>query len=803
MLNEKLRICFLVILFQGGFILIAQDCIYKIEGNVYDLNTGHPIPFVTVQIEGTKNGNMADDNGFFKIDNICQSEFNLAISHVSYKKIVHHHDIYHDSPKIYLAPDEFLLESIVIESQTPTGDLSSTTSSFIRAEDLGIVQSGSFGDVVGSIVGISTISTGQNIVKPVLHGLHSNRILIVNNGIRHEFQNWGVEHAPEIDPSLADNLEVIKGAATIRYGADALGGVILINPPKIELSEHLHGEIKLAGNSNGRSGESTIKLQKGFNRFGLLGAVSLLKQGDLRAPDYNLTNTGKNELSFATGATYHFSNLDLELYYSHFSQELGILRGSVVGDLNDLDGAISSEPPENTESLSYSINTPRQEIDHDLVKLRASYLKTNQSFTFQYGYQVNRRMEFDVRRGSNNDAPSISLQLITHSLDLDWNHPQFINLNGIIGIQTQYMDNNNLPGTNTISFIPNFNNSRLGVFIIESMVQGANTFEAGIRYDYQYSSVRGRDTDNSIFRNELDFQNITATLGLNHKLSSNGSFRTNFGSSWRPPSVADLYRLGKNEFINETGLLRFEYDQNRNINTRLVSTKEKSTPNEFGLKWVNSFEKSTDQKNIAVTVYANYVFNYIYSRPAGITNTIRGPFPFFVFEQTDALLWGVDLNLVWKHTSVISSSVKGNYLWSKDVSNNDFFVGQPPANLQYELSVKPKIQWFDETKVSILMNYSFKQYQAPQRIVNPGQILEAQSTGEDLFLNDTSNFDFLKEPEGYLITNVSFRSTIRKFTMLLQAKNIFNIDYRSYTNRLRYFADETGRNIGLSFMYRI
>ncbi|MDA0193874.1 MAG: TonB-dependent receptor [Bacteroidetes bacterium] len=800
---RSLQIYFLIILIQNTLNLTAQNCTYEVEGNIYDLNTRMPIPYVTVQIEGTQNGNVADDSGFFKINNICQSEFNLSISHVGYHKTVHHHDIYHESPKIYLASDEFVLESVVIEGQKPTGDLTSTTSTLIKAEDLEVVQSGSFGDVAGSIAGISTISTGQNIVKPVLHGLHSNRILIINNGIRHEFQNWGVEHAPEIDPSLADNLEVIKGAATVRYGADALGGVILINPPKIELSEHLHGEIKLAGNSNGRSGESTIKLQKGFNRFGLLAEASLLKQGDLRAPDYNLSNTGKNELSFATGANYHLSNIDIELYYSHFSQELGILRGSVVGDLNDLDGAISNEPPQNTRSFSYRIKTPRQEVDHDLVKLKGAYLKENQSFNFQYGYQVNRRMEFDIRRGSNNDAPSISLQLISHSLDLDWNHPQINNLNGIIGIQTLYQDNNNLPGTNTISFIPNFNNSRFGIFIIESMERGMNTFEAGIRYDYQYSSVRGRDTDNSIFRNELDFQNITATLGLNHEFSSNATFRTNFGSAWRPPSVVDLYRLGKNEFINETGLLRFEYDENHNINTKLVSTIEKSTPNEFGLKWVNSFEKYNDRYNLDITVYSNYVFNYIYSRPAGITNTVRGPFPFFVFEQTDALLWGVDLNLFWKHSGVISSLVRGSYLWSKDVSNNDFFVGQPPSNLQYELSFKPKLEFFDETKISVSLYYSFKQYQAPKRIVSLGQILEAQSKGEDLFSEDTSNFDFLKEPEGYFLTNISFRSTIRKFTLLLQAKNMLNVDYRSYTNRLRYFADETGRNIGLSFIYRI
>ena len=165
-----------------------------------------------------------------------------------------------------MAPEQMLLESIVVEAEAVKGDLNTNTATSLSSKELESVASESFGDVASKISGVSMLKVGQNVVKPVIHGLHSNRILVVNEGLRHEFQNWGTDHAPEIDPSLIDELTVVKGAATVRYGPDALGGVILINAPDMELNTPLKGEVRLTGKSNGRSGEATVKLQKGFNK---------------------------------------------------------------------------------------------------------------------------------------------------------------------------------------------------------------------------------------------------------------------------------------------------------------------------------------------------------------------------------------------------------------------------------------------------------------------------------------------------------------------------------------------------------
>jgi iron complex outermembrane receptor protein len=224
---------------------------------------------------------------------------------VGYKKARHHHDFHHPFVEIYLASDEVVLQSVVVEAESSRTDLNSTSSQVLTSKELDAVASESLADAASQISGVNTISTGQNVVKPIIHGLHSNRILILNNGLRHEFQNWGIDHAPEIDPSLIDRLEVVKGAATVRFGPDALGGAILIQPPAMKLSTPLQGKVNLVGKSNGRSYESTLELKKGFKWWSVLAGGSFVNQGDLQAPDYNLSNTGKEERSYYGGFRIH------------------------------------------------------------------------------------------------------------------------------------------------------------------------------------------------------------------------------------------------------------------------------------------------------------------------------------------------------------------------------------------------------------------------------------------------------------------------------------------------------------------
>ena len=756
------------------------------------------MPFVTVQVENTSTGAKTDLDGSFVITNLCNEEVNLIFSHLGYKNLIHHHDAHHGVMEIFLATDEIVLENLIIESDRITGDLTSITTSKLSGEEYERFGSSSFADAASKITGVNTISTGQNIAKPVIHGLHSNRVLIVNGGVRHEFQNWGTDHAPEIDPSLYNSLQVIKGAGTVRYGPDALGGVILISPGQPELDQPFNGEVGSKYHTNGNAYENNIKLQKGYKRLSLQGQASFLKQGDLSTPDYLLSNTGKEELSYALSARYHLAKMDLQVDYSRFNQSLGVLRGSITGNLNDLADAIERDIPSPTSGFTYDISNPRQKVKHDFLKVSGAINHNGQTINLRYGYQKNFRKEFDVRRGTLNTRPSINLELTTHSFDTDWKKSNENGLSSVVGTQFLYQQNRNIPGTNTAHFVPNYTLYRGGLFVIESLEKGSNTYEAGIRYDYQFTDIIGRDQSQGLFENQLSFQNLTLTLGFNRKISEKLRFSTNFGSAWRPPNVAELYAFGKHEFSIEYGLWRYTFDENDIISTTDVQTDEDRPVNpEKGFKWIGSLNYIDDKFDAEVTVFANYIENFINSRPRGITTTVRGAFPFFVFEQSDAVLLGGDFSVKFNHNEQINSAFRGSYLWARQVSDNSFFVGLPPANLSYEFNIELPFISGSKSDLSVAANYTFRQFQAPQAVS-----IRSFIDGNIPVTAATDDFDFLAPPDGYFLIDLYWKTEYRKFTGTFRIGNLLNNAYRSYTNTLRYFADEVGRNISLSVDYK-
>ena len=812
-----------------------SDCTTRVEGSVYDLATREPLPFVNVQVKNviqksapnvttpeataqsdtagnmlgattpgvatpgvTVRGAVADENGHYIITGLCGNEFDLVFSYVGYKSVIHHHDDYHDFPQTFLAPEDITLESIVVEAEAPAGDFYSGTVEKLSERAIESHASESLADLASELSGVTVIKTGQNVVKPVIHGLHSNRILIINNGIRHEYQSWGDDHAPEIDPSLANSISVIKGAATVRYGPDALGGVLLINPPPMELSTAWRGEAGLTGQSNGRAGEVNLRLQKGFKRLALLAEGSVLRQGDRHAPNYNLSNTGRQENSLALGAKYHWSGLDMDVYYSHFYQELGILRGSVTSNLDNLQRALAQEPPQYTEPFTYEIKNPRQQVSHDLLKVKGTLNQVNQTLEIQYGLQANHRQEFDIRRGDNNQRPSIDLELYTHTLDVNWQHPEVAWWNGSVGIQGFYQNNSNQPGTSTIPFVPNYQNYRLGVYLIESREFSDNLLEWGIRYDYQLMSVIGRRSTNEIYATDLRYQNLTATVGLVRDLSRGHTFRTNLGMAWRPPSVSELYSNGKHGFTAEYG----RYTPSGNLSGSANPEQDDPVVSEKGFKWINTLEINRKAFQAELTAYVNYIPDYIYSKPGGLTQTVRGALPYFLYDQTDAVLAGVDARATWVHNSWLSSELKGSYLWARDIRQHDYFVEIPPANLFYRVTCNlPKPPALRRSELSLTLDYTFRQFFAP-RVVPPDSLSQSPSEEPNPLTNDDRIFDFTAAPSGYFLAELLWIGEIKQFTLTLQIRNLLNTSYRSYTDRLRYFADDAGRNFVASVKYK-
>ena len=191
--------------------------------------------------------------------------------------------------------------------------------------------------MVSSVAGVSMIQTGATIAKPVIHGLHSNRILILNNEVRQEGQQWGADHAPEIDPSIADKITVVKGAEAVRYGSDALGGVIVIAPNRLPYGDGLHGELSPSFASNGRKLATTFKLESaipGWHDWAWRVQGTLKRSGDIRTADYVLNNTAAQEANFSVATGVQKEQGTAELFYSRYQNESSVFYGSHIGNLD-------------------------------------------------------------------------------------------------------------------------------------------------------------------------------------------------------------------------------------------------------------------------------------------------------------------------------------------------------------------------------------------------------------------------------------------------------------------------------------
>jgi iron complex outermembrane recepter protein len=416
------------ILFISCFLLseaLLSQCTLTYAGKITDGDTKELLKGAVVELKDIGVKVVTDTNGIFMVKGLCSGHYDVTITHVGCQPLTTHIHINDDYEKEYQLPHAYnQLEAVTVV----TNNINVINSSDLKAQQLDALKGLSLGETIKNIPGVSVLQTGTNIYKPVIHGLHSSRVLIINNGIRQEGQQWGNEHAPEIDANLANRISVVKGAATIRYGGDAIGGVVLVEPKLLRLVPGVGGEFNLGAFSNNRMVSFSSMIDGNFKKnnaisWRLQGTVK--RGGNSKTPNYWLDNSGIQEYNFSVAAGYKKNNWGTDVFYSQFNTKLGIFSGSHIGNLTDLVNAINSvSPPDyiTNAGFTYRIDRPYQKVQHHLLKSK-TYLNTgaigrlNVIASFQY----NNRLEFDKKRfQSSEDVPQLDLSIGTAGLDILW-----------------------------------------------------------------------------------------------------------------------------------------------------------------------------------------------------------------------------------------------------------------------------------------------------------------------------------------------------------------------------------------------
>ena len=769
------------------------NCSFSLSGKVIDEHDQSALSFATVYVMELSQGIVADAQGSYLLENLCKGLYTIVVSHVSCEPDTLSVRVSKNMKRTLLLEHHTeALEDVTITGQNLQSNSNSDQENSLSTNAIESYSGKSLGDALKLLPGVSTLKTGNTIVKPVVQGMFGSRILTVNQGVRMQDMEWGDEHASTLDINTAGQISVLKGGAALRYGGDAVGGLIIVEPSEV-LRDTLVGRTILHGATNGWGGSVTSEITKS-GKTGWFGKIqgTLKRFGDFKAPDYQLTNTGYFEKGFSIAAGRQQENQGFDIFYSLFDTDMAILSASHIGSVSDLVDAIENGEPSVIEDFSYEIGSPRQEVTHQMLKAQFNRKLGFGEVELQYDFQHNHRFEFDKRVGDDRNEPSIDLELTTHSFsgNLSLNSSSDLQLNA--GILYRYQDNFANPETGVKRLIPDYDRYELGAYANGTyQMTDQWVLDAGLRYDFSridalkfyrksrweergyqedFGDIIVQEFPTQLLTNpKFDYHNISYTVGSNYIFESQTELRFNYSFLQRAPNPAELFSDGLHHGAAriELGDLRIEQEQAHKLGV--------------------SISGSSGIWNWDVSPYLNLFSDFIYLEPTGVEQTIRGAFPVWEYRQADARIWGMDLRALAKWSSHWNTDHSFAYVHGQNTELDEPLNNIPAPILNNSLTFKYE-RW-NKLEITLESLYSFEQSRYPDQ-------------NYLVFVPENNGFeevDISTPPEGYHLLNLSADFELelwgeQQVQIGLTVNNLFNTSYRDYLNRLRYFADELGRS---------
>jgi len=755
-------------------------CTCTLEGNVSAKENNEFVPGAYVYIKGTNKFAQADNKGHFIINSLCPGNYTLICQMSSFDTVeipISIKDEVNHNENFSLSNHEEHLQEVIVNGKKSdtSAQLRGSLSKEERAQRDGL----SLGEMMRGISGVQSLQTGSTISKPVIHGMHSARVIILNQGVRQEGQQWGSEHAPEIDPFVSKNIQVIKGPGGLRYGGDAIGGIVMMEPDALPDTAGIKAEIQSIYFTNGRQGVLSGTLEGGINQadgWGWRIQGTLKNGGNMQTANYYLANTGVQEQNFSAALGYKKNKWSSDVFFSHFHSIIGIYLGSHIGNINDLENSIARTRPFAAFTpleFSREIGRPNQDVTHSLGKFKTQYQLTNgRSIRSTFALQSDERLELDVlRAGKGVNNLQFLLNTFNGEILMDESNSSKT-WKGQFGMNFQLQGNITsgkevASPTLTTSLLPNYFQNTFGLFAIERLVKEKYEVEVGLRIDQKSIDVhRPKSNYSSIInRNANHYTGLSGSIGLKYHWTERFENHLILARAFRAPGVNELFSYGVHH-----GAAAFEIG-------------------DPGLKGETAYNLSLNTlftpKNLQVElgIYNNYIQNFIYLRPlvdngeAVYFTTVRGAFPGFTYEQINAIFQGIDLQATYQISPRLAFQQKTSIVHAFDVLHNFKYLVNIPANrFEYNLSY----HWMQE-----------KQY------VSIGLVQVSQQTRVE------PGSDYAAPPKGYQLVQLNWGLQLKKIDFGIRVSNALNTAYRDYLNRFRYYADDQGRNISLRVLYKI
>ena len=636
-------------------------------------------------------------------------------------------------------------------------------------------------DAISHQPGVSQLTTGGSISKPIIRGLGYNRVVVMSDGVRQEGQQWGDEHGVEVDGNSVNSVEILKGPASLMYGSDAMAGVVILHQQPTLAEGEMKANVTSEYQTN--NGLFAYHLQMAGNQKGFVWDASF---SDKMAHAYKNKYDGyvpgsqfrerAGRLMLGVNKGWGHSRLTWTAYH--------LTPGIVEGERDAQTGELEHE--DGWTGHQYSKSLPFQQVKHyklvwdNSLNLSSGYLKA------LIGYQQNRRQEFE----ESMDDYELYFKLHTLTYDLRYVTNEFDGWKLSTGIGGMYQKSGN-EGEEYL--IPDYRLFDFGLYATATKQLGDRwTLNGGVRYDHRHLHGYELMEDDELRFTDFSrhFNGLTGSIGAVLNVSDNLNLKMNIARGFRTPNMSELASNGVHE-----GSVRYELG-----NQQLKS--EYSLQADLGLDFTSRYVSAQ------LALFANRINNYIYTHR--VAEEKEEGYLTYAYTQGDARLLGFEAGVDFHPIHSVHFSNAFSYVDAQQMH-------AAPGTKYLPFTPAPK--WSSELKWELshhshpTIAHHHTTDAAHRSLLNNLYV----AAGLDCFLKQSHIYgadDTETETPGYALLSLSAGTDLQLHgkkvaEFYFTADNLLDKAYQNHLSRLKY-ADEnavTGRrgvyNMGRNITFKV
>lgn len=743
-LSKKLFTAIIFSILLAPIALYGQQNTGTLTGTIVDQQTGQPLGYSYVYISNLEMADAADQSGFFKFEDIEPGTYLIRATRVGYKTL---------KTKVTVKPGE--IKSITLKMRPLTVNLNELTvtaqkplagsdikgaSKVLSGSKLRRNMSTTLAATLESIPGLATRSMGAAPARPVMRGLGGKRVIILQDGVRTgDVSSMSADHAVMVDPIGAEKIEIARGPAALKFGSNAVGGVINVVSHQIPASMpgHIQGNASLQGSTVNDGSAAALGLQIPVGRFAVQLNGNFRRAANLNTPVGEITNTGILSTDNTVGISYirpwGYAGASFSYYYNHY----GIPPDPHGGHKHGVD----------IKMRSYQFKGKSEILFHNELWHR---LKIDLSYTNYYHKEI-----------EPHGIAGTEFGLLTTTADISLHHGElgFID-EGTMGIWAEKtnlaVQGSQTPTTDSYSF---------STYLVERATFDVLTVKGGLRFDYVMRDPKIYESNSSIGSiRDHTFAALSGSGSVIYSLNDALNAGIVLSYTFRAPSTVELYSEGPH-------IASYSYEVgNPDLDSERAFSKE------------IYFEFESARIKAKLSLYQNAFSNYIFPKNTGEQSTRYPTLNVYQYMDGEADFYGMEISLS---------------IWINRYFQASGSLSYTLANLKVRPSNRAKYgKWRPLPKIPPLQSTLSLNYHNNGFKAGATSRIAAKQSRTGLFETSTSGYAVFD-----LFGQYQFRTGHTLHTISLTIKNIFNEGYYNHLSRIKEIMPEPGRNISL--LYRV